>query len=107
MAKKNSPPIPPAVATEETPRPPLWETLAMIAAFVLLWFWFGAHRSAQQAGSKLSIEWTVALLAALAVMAIITVRRVVRFKRALEETQQQARRGPAMPWMPTDRNGRN
>ncbi len=94
--------------SEEAPRAPLWETLSMIAAFVLLWLWFAAHKAAQSSGAELSRWWTVALLAALGAMAWIMVRRMQRFKRALQETRQQARRGPsAFPWMPQDRNGHN
>ena len=112
MAKPNSnpkPPIPPALSSgEETPRPPLWETLAMVAAFVLLWVWFSAYKAAQSAHTPLSQAWTALLLATLALMAFITFRRVKRFQRALEESRQQMGRGPrAMPWMPPDRNGHN
>lgn len=103
------PPIPQAVSPgEETPRPPLWETLSMVAAFVLLWVWFSAHKAAQNAHTPLGPEWTALLLGTLALMAFILFRRVRRFQRALEETRQQMGRGPrAMPWMPPDRNGHN
>jgi hypothetical protein len=111
MAKPNKnsqPPIPPAVSSDANPpRTPLWETLAMAGAFVLLWVWFASHRAAQKANAELGVEWTVALLTALAVMAFITIRRVGRFKRALLESQQQAKHGPVMPWMPSGPNERN
>jgi uncharacterized membrane-anchored protein len=104
----SKPPIPPAKSSSEAAtRTPLWETLAMIAAFVLLWLWFGARSSALKANVDLDKSWTAALLVALAAMAFITVRRVQRFKRALEESSAQTQRGPAMPWMPPDRNSRN
>lgn len=108
-SKNPKPPIPAAIPAEEgAPRTPLWETLSMIAAFVLLWIWFAAHKSAQNSGAALHPAWTAALLAALGMMALITVRRMQRFKRALEETRQQSQRRPgAMPWMPPDRNGHN
>jgi hypothetical protein len=106
---KNTSPIPPALPPDdEVPRQPLWETLAMGAAFVLLWFWFAAHKSAQVANVEIAREWTGALLFALGVMAFITVRRVLRLKRAFDEAKQQARGGPSpFPWMPPDRNGHN
>jgi hypothetical protein len=85
----------------------LWETLAMIAAFVLLWVWFGAYKSAQNAGSALGREWTAALLLALGAMAVITMRRVKRFQRALEDTRQSSRRPAPFPWMPPDPNRHN
>lgn len=117
MAKPNQnpkprdlkPPLPSAMPGDDAPpRPPLWETLAMAGAFVLLWFWFAAHKAAQNSATNLSPWWTAALLLALGAMAFITMRRARRFKRALEESQQQMRRGPgAFPWMPPDRNGHN
>jgi membrane protein YdbS with pleckstrin-like domain len=107
MSRKKDPPSQrPSDSAPE--RPPLWETLAMAASFVLLWAWFINYRAAQNAKVDLASVWQGALLLALGVMLLITVRRVLRFKHALEQVKQQARRGPApFPWMPPDKNSRN
>ena len=95
MASRKSAP-----KTEPTTKTPLWETLAMVGSFVLLWAWFLAHQSALKANVPLALAWNIALGISLLVMIWITVRRMRRFKRALDETAKNSRRGvPGMPWM--------
>ncbi len=72
----------------------------MVASFVLLWAWFLARQSALKANVPMAMVWNFALGISLLVMIIITVRRLQRFKRALDETAKESRRGvPGMPWM--------
>ncbi len=72
----------------------------MVGSFILLWAWFLAHQSALKANVPLAMAWNIALGISLLVMIWITVRRMMRFKRALDETAKQSRRGvPGMPWM--------
>ena len=61
---------------------------------------FLAHQSALKANVPLALAWNIALGISLLVMIWITVRRMRRFKRALDETAKNSRRGvPGMPWM--------
>ena len=72
----------------------------MVVSFVLLWAWFLARQSALKASVPMALDWNIALGISLLAMIIITVRRLQRFKRALDETAKDSRRGvPGMPWM--------
>ena len=79
---------------EEKNPHPLWETLAMIGAFALVWAWFFARQSAIKAAAaqgigaaqvSISPLWTLAQIAAVAVLILIFVRRMRRARAAMQE----------------------
>ena len=62
---------------------PLWETLVMVASFVMLWAWLIARQSARTSGGQLWPGWTVLQVMALIALVVITVRRLARVRRSL------------------------
>ncbi|HEX8550426.1 MAG TPA: hypothetical protein VF681_02605 [Abditibacteriaceae bacterium] len=79
---------------EEKQVNPLWETLAMIGAFALLWVWFLVRQSAIQKAAQQGIAasqvhtsplWTLAQIAAAAILFIVFLRRLQRARAAMRE----------------------
>jgi hypothetical protein len=80
----------------------LWETLTMIASFVLLWVWFLSSRSG---GVSPAIHGLLAV--ALIALVVIFVRRLKRVREALNETQKPPGSPPGMPFMPPSGSSQN
>lgn len=65
------------------PKTPLWETLAMIGSFALVWAYFLAFQAARGTKTPPHFGWKLALLAAIGVLVWVFVRRLKRILAAL------------------------
>lgn len=68
---------------------PLWETLAMIGSFALVWAYFLAFQAARAAKTTPHFAWKIALLVAIGVLIWVFVRRLKRILAALNSQNKR------------------
>lgn len=73
----------------EPAKTPVWETVAMIASFALVWAYFLAFQGARRENLSLHFGWKIALLLAVGALIWIFVRRLKRILAALDAQKKR------------------